>query len=128
MTALKKPVLIVDDDEDIRDLVRMTCTHVGLETHAVENTKLARQWLGAHDASLVILDIMMPDGNGLDLCSWIRSQPKYDRLPIIIMSGIKDDETVLDALELGAVDFIRKPYSIKMLQEKITRLQEKYSS
>lgn len=119
-------VLIVDDDEDICDLVATTCNHLKLPTHAVSTTKLAQQWLGENKPSLVILDIMMPGGNGLDLCAWIRKQKKFEKLPIIIMSGIKDDETVMDALELGAVDFLRKPYSIKMLEEKIVRLREKY--
>ncbi|MBI4376090.1 MAG: response regulator [Elusimicrobia bacterium] len=114
-------VLIVDDDEELRGLVAFSCRQMGFQAHTVESAEQAREWLGRNKPSLVIIDIMMPGGNGLELCQWIRAQPGLETLPIIVNSGLKDDETVQDALELGAVDFLHKPFAMAALQEKIKR-------
>lgn len=116
-------VLIVDDDEDLRDLLSFNIEKMGYETHLVENTVKARAWLAKHEPAIVILDVMMPDGNGLDLCRWIRAEPRLERVPVLMTSALKDLETAQDALELGAVDFLQKPFTLTVLQEKIERLR-----
>lgn len=115
--------LIVDDDEDLRDLLSFNVEKMGYETHLVENTVKARAWLAKHEPAIVILDVMMPDGNGLDLCRWIRAEPRLERVPVLMTSALKDLETAQDALELGAVDFLQKPFTLMVLQEKIERLR-----
>ncbi len=114
-------VLVVDDDDELRDLMVFACKQAGFSVHAVEDTRQARQWMERNEPSLVLLDIMMPGGNGLDLCRWIRAEPRFEKVPIIISSAIKDEETAQDALELGAVDFLQKPFEVKVLLEKIQR-------
>lgn len=118
-------VLIVDDDDELRDLMAFACKQAGLKTHAVEDPRKAREWLASHSPSLVLLDVMMPGGNGLDLCRWIRGEARFEKLPIIISSAIKDEETAQDALELGAVDFLQKPFQVKVLLEKIQRARSR---
>lgn len=120
-------VLIVDDDEDLRQLLGLNVKQMGFKVHPAENTLVAREWLGRHVPAFILLDIMMPDGNGLDLCRWIRGQERLAKVPILIASALKDDETVQDAFELGAVDFLHKPFSIKTLREKIERLRRDHS-
>ena len=116
-------VLIVDDDEDMRDLLSFSVKKMGYETHLVENTVKAREWLAGHEPAVIILDVMMPDGNGLDLCRWVRAEPRLERVPVLMTSALKDLETAQDALELGAVDFLRKPFNLTALKEKIERLR-----
>ena len=116
-------ILIVDDDTDWSDVLAVSLKKLGYRTHVVPDTKQARAWLGgANHPALVLLDVMMPDGNGLDLCRWIRGKKEFEKLPIIINSGIKDEETAELALELGAVDFLHKPVNLDNLKHKIERL------
>ena len=121
MKASTAPVLVADDTQEVRELVMDILQDMGLAAHGVENVAAAKQWLSGHVPPLVILDVMMPDGNGLDLCRWVRSQNGIKSVPIIVMTGIKDDETAQDALLMGAMDFIRKPVAMSVLQDKINR-------
>ena len=115
--------LIVDDDEHLRSLLELGVEQMGFKAHAVANTLLAKDWLESNLPKLIVLDIMMPDGNGLDLCRWIRKQPRLAKIPILISSALKDDETAQDALEMGAVDFLHKPFTMQALREKLERIQ-----
>lgn len=115
-------ILIVDDDTDWSDVLSVSLKKLGYRSHIVGDTAHARAWLDSNRPALVLLDVMMPDGNGLDLCRWIRAKEQFARLPIIINSGIKDQETAELALELGAVDFLHKPVNLDTLRQKIERL------
>jgi len=115
--------LIVDDDEGMRELFTLGVKALGYKVHVVENTASARAWLAKQVPAIIILDVMMPDGNGLDLCRWIRAQPLTLRVPVLMTSALKDEETVQDALELGAMDFLRKPFAMADLAEKLERLR-----
>jgi len=115
------PVLVVDDMETVRGLVMAFLHELGYESHGVENVASAQEWLAKNVPPLVILDVMMPDGNGLDLCRWIRSQPRISAVPVIVMTAIEDDETAQDAFQLGAMDFIRKPIEMGVLAGKLER-------
>ena len=121
MTDPSAPVLVVDDVEAVRSLVMAFLEELGYQTQGVENVTSAKDWLSKNVPRLVMLDVMMPDGNGLDLCRWIRSQPNIAAIPIIVMTAIKDDETAQDAFQLGAMDFIRKPIDMDVLSGKLER-------
>ena len=112
------PVLVVDDTDAVRELVMTILEDMGLRAHGAENVTDAKKWLSQNIPPLVIVDVMMPDGNGLDLCRWIRSQADIKSVPIIVMSGIKDDETAQDALLMGAMDFIRKPVGVSIIRHR----------
>lgn len=117
-----KLVLIVDDDSDWTDVFGVGLSKMGYHVETKPDTTSAKAWLATGRPILILLDVMMPDGNGLDLCRWIRGQQALTHIPIIINSAIKDEETAELALELGAVDFLRKPFKMDMLKEKISRL------
>jgi DNA-binding response OmpR family regulator len=115
------PVLVVDDTEEVRELVLSVLEDMGLAAHGVENVTAAKEWLSRNVPPLLIVDVMMPDGNGLDLCRWVRGQDAIKSVPVIVMTGIKDDETAQDALLMGAMDFVRKPVGMSVLKDKISR-------
>lgn len=115
--------LIVDDNEEMRALFTLGVESLGYKAHAVENTAAARAWLAEQAPAIILLDVMMPDGNGLDLCRWIRAQRRIERVPVLMTSALRDEETVQDALELGAMDFLQKPFTMAFLKEKIERLR-----
>lgn len=115
------PILVVDDTDDVRAVVIDLLRDFGLRSHGVENVAAAKAWLAKNVPPLVMLDVMMPDGNGLDLCRWIRAQPRLADVPVIVMTAIEDDETSQDAFHDGAVDFIRKPIDTEILAAKVGR-------
>src|SRR5436309_3364267 len=101
MKGTSKLVLIVDDDEELCEVLDFACKEMKIPAHVARTVEQAKQWLDSNRPSLVILDIMLPGGNGLDFCRWIRQQPALDEVPVIVSSGLKDEETTQDALELG---------------------------
>jgi len=115
--------LIVDDNEEMRELFAHGIQSLGYKVHGVGNAASARAWLADQAPAVIILDVMMPDGNGLDLCRWIRAQRRIERVPVLMTSALRDEETVQDALELGATDFLQKPFTMAALKEKIARLR-----
>lgn len=117
----KGPVLVIDDTDDVRLLVIECLQQLGHETHGVCSVKEAKEWLVTNTPPLVMLDIMMPDGNGLDLVRWIHARPGMADTPVIIMSAIKDQETAQDAISQGAADFLHKPMEFKTLAAKVGR-------
>ena len=106
-------ILVVDDDEDWSETLRVVLEKAGYRVHVASSSASAQAWLSSNRPDAILQDIMMPDGNGLDLCRWIRAQQGLEKTPIIINSGIKDDETIEEALEFGATSFLRKPAEIK---------------
>lgn len=125
MSEPEGTALIVDDDENLRGLFEMNLEELGYKTQTAGDVPTARTWLESHQPTLVVLDIMMPGGNGLDLCRWIRAQPRLAKTPILVSSALKDEETAQDALELGAVDFLQKPFTAKALKEKVERIRKR---
>lgn len=117
-----KTALVVDDEEDLRGLFELTIGDLGYEVRSEADGAAARAWLETNAPTIIVLDIMMPQGNGLDLCRWIRAQPRLEAIPILISSALRDEETAQDALTLGAVDFLRKPFTTQSLREKIERM------
>jgi CheY-like chemotaxis protein len=115
-------VLVVDDDESMLEVLTSALQSLGCSVHALENTYLAKNWLSTHRPDLILVDIMMPDGNGLDFCRWIQSNPALKNPPIIVISGLAEEEMVQDALELGAAHFFRKPMSMDAIKKKITQI------
>lgn len=118
---MKSAVLIIDDDEDLCEIARVIFSGLNLTVSSVLNVVKAKEWLSSGAPRLIVLDIMMPDGNGLDMCRWIRSQPHLKDVPVLVASGLGDEETLQDALEAGATDFITKPYDYELLKEKMRR-------
>jgi two-component system response regulator PilR (NtrC family) len=117
--------LVVDDEPDIRDLLTITLERMGLDVAAVGDLAAARQSLGAERFNLVLTDMKLPDGNGLDLLQWI--QTHRFGVPVAVITAHGNVETAVRALKLGAFDFISKPLDLPALRKLIAntlRLQE----
>ena len=117
--------LVVDDEPDIRELLTITLERMGLGVAAVGDTAAARKVLGAERFDLVLTDMKLPDGNGLDLLQWI--QANRFGVPVAVITAHGNVETAVRALKLGAFDFISKPLDLPALRKLIAntlRLQE----
>src|SRR6188508_2864631 len=110
--------LVVDDEPDIRDLLTITLERMGLDVAAVGDLAAARQSLGAERFNLVLTDMKLPDGNGLDLLQWI--QTHRFGVPVAVITAHGNVETAVRALKLGAFDFISKPLDLNVLRKLIT--------
>lgn len=110
-------VLIVEDDLDIADLIRVNLLELAVETEHQGNGEKALQLALDKDYSLLILDVMLPGLSGLDICRQVRDKKPEQA---IIMLTAKDSETdrVL-GLELGADDYMTKPFSVRELQARV---------
>jgi two-component system, chemotaxis family, chemotaxis protein CheY len=115
-------VLVAEDSEDARRILRFILKEAGLsEICEVENGLEAKQALSRHYFDLVIADWMMPKLSGLELLTWIRENQKLKKVPVIMVTANNTHDAVIEAVELGATDFIAKPYSLHTMISKINK-------
>lgn len=101
-------ILIVEDDDDTAEVIDTLMRDLGYETHIVENGEQALNALSVSMPDLVLLDLNLPDINGLDILRQVRS---HSHMPMIVISGFGKDRDRVVALEVGADDFLSKPFS-----------------
>jgi two-component system KDP operon response regulator KdpE len=112
MGAIPLKILVVDDEQPIRKLLRLGFLAEGYEFLEAANGKIAVQML-SQKPDLVILDLGLPDINGLDLLQKIRGS--HEGLPIVVLSSRSDELTKVQALESGADDYVTKPFGMEEL-------------
>ncbi len=108
MTTEQKAVLIVEDEPDLAGLLEQYISNAGYPTKVIGDGAAVEPWLAQHDAQLIVLDLMLPGKSGLDICKAIR---QHSAVPIIITTAKVEEIDRLLGLELGADDYICKPYS-----------------
>lgn len=113
-------ILIVDDDREIRDLLsRFLQKHGFRASVAADGRDMRRQLADAH-IDLVVLDVMMPGETGLQICAQLRAQPKLGaKLPIIMLTAAGEDTDRIVGLEMGADDYLPKPFNPRELLARI---------
>lgn len=115
----KKRILLIEDEEDIAALVKLQAELSGYKLHVEVDGINGFRAVEREKPDLVILDIMLPGENGLDVCRKIRSNPELKNIPIIILSAKGEELDVVLGLELGADDYVPKPFSPKILFSRI---------
>src|SRR5450759_4389740 len=108
-------ILIVDDEKDIADLLSYNLEKEGFSTVKAYDGETALKMVKMQKPDLIILDLMLPKINGLDVCRALRRNPETASLPIIMLTAKGDEVDKIIGLELGADDYITKPFSIKEL-------------
>ena len=114
MNKDKHIALIVDDEPDIRELLDITLSRMGIETKCAENITQAKDLLSHHDFDLCLTDMRLPDGNGIELIKYI--QENISRLPVAMITAHGNMEFAIEALKSGAFDFVSKPVDINVLR------------
>ena len=113
-------VLIVEDDQDIATLIEFHLSHAGYRTTIVSTGQTAMREISADPGpDLVMLDIMLPDIDGLEICRRLKNQPASADVPIIFVSARSDEADVVTGLELGADDYIAKPFNSAILLARV---------
>lgn len=108
-------ILVVDDDDRIRTLLKRFLTEHGFRTSMAADAKEARRLMGAVDFDLLILDVMMPELSGTEICRQVRGTPELADLPIIMLTAKAEELDRVVGLELGADDYVTKPFSPREL-------------
>lgn len=123
MSTAGKSILLVDDDQEIRELLDTYLSRAGFAVRTTADGAGFREALNADAATdLVILDVMLPDEDGFSLCRWIRQHPRMAQVPIIMLTASSDEADRVIGLELGADDYLGKPFSPRELQARIKAL------
>ena len=120
--SIVKKILIADDEPDILEIIQFNLKAEGYEVITAKNGDEAIDAAKKHQPDLVILDIMMPGKNGIDVCNILRMQPAFKETLIVFLSALSDEGTEVKGLETGADDFITKPVSPKVLVSKVNAL------
>lgn len=120
----KQTILIVDDSSIVRKALQIELGKAGLETITAASGAEALEKLGS-DIDLVLLDLHMPDLDGIEVLKRIRSTPRTKALPVIMLTAMGDLDTRIDAFAAGADDYLLKPYHATELQVRIFRILER---
>ena len=111
---LNRPVLVVDDEADIRDLMEMTLMKMGLRVDTAEGVRAALSKLSSNKYSLVLTDMRMPDGSGLEVVQHINQQ-QLD-VPVAVITAFGSADQAVQALKEGAFDYLQKPITLAQLR------------
>ncbi len=110
-----KRVAIVDDEPDILELVSLQLKKAGFQTDSFLDGTSFLKSLDRHRPDLVVLDLMLPDTDGFEICKYLRSNKAFSSIPIIMLTAKSDEINRILGLELGADDYITKPFSVNEL-------------
>jgi two-component system chemotaxis response regulator CheY len=119
-----KNVLVVEDSKAIRSMMRVSLEEAGFSVMEAGNGFEALKSLPTRPFDLIVTDINMPDINGLELISFVRSNPAYNTIPLIIVSTEKSDEDKKRGLALGASSYVVKPFSKQDLMTAVQTVLE----
>ena len=125
MESLSDKILIVDDDENISEILNMYLESSGYTTKIASTGKRAQELFLEYNPNLVLLDVMIPGIDGIDVLKWVRKQGE---VPVIMLTAKGDTFDKVLALELGADDYIVKPFEPKELLARVKAVLRRYSA
>lgn len=115
----KEQILVVDDEPDILELIEFNLLRHGFSPVCVATGEEALKSALRHPPDLVLLDLMLPGIDGLDVCRKLKHDPKTQSIPIVMVSAKGEEADVVTGLELGADDYIVKPFSPRVLVARV---------
>ena len=107
---MPEKILIVEDEVDVADLVAHHLRGAGFSVETVNNGRAALNLIKSQPPTLVVLDLMLPEVSGLDLCRMIKSDPRTNKIPIIMLSAKTEEIDRVLGFELGADDYVVEPF------------------
>ena len=112
---MSQRILIIEDEPDIRKTLEYNISREGYKVVSASSLSEGKEQINSSDFSLILLDLMLPDGSGLDLCREIKSDKDKSPTPIIILTAKDDEVDKVVGFELGADDYVTKPFSVREL-------------
>ncbi len=121
----KPTILVVDDEEDIRELVELNLVREGYKVLTCETGEQALAVARVKTPDLIVLDLMLPGIDGLEVCKRLKADPVLRRVSVVMLTAKGEESDIVTGLELGADDYITKPFSGKVLVARVRRLLRK---
>jgi len=115
----KEKILIVDDEKDILELVRYNLAREGYQVHSASTGESAIEQAKSVNPNLIILDLMLPGMDGLEVARILKQNSDTSHIPIVMLTAKGDDADIVAGLELGAEDYITKPFSPRVLVARV---------
>lgn len=115
----KVRILVVDDEEDILELVRYNLAREGYDVACETTGDGVLTRVRSEHPDLIILDLMLPGMNGLDVCRLLKNDPETGSIPVIMLTAKAEEADIITGLELGADDYIPKPFSPRVLVSRV---------
>ncbi len=115
----KRRILVVDDEEDILELVAYNMKKQGYDVTCVTSGESALEQARVSPPDLVVLDLMLPGLDGLDVCRMLKGAPATSTIPIIMLTARGEEADIVVGLEMGADDYITKPFSPRVLLARV---------
>lgn len=125
MSTTKK-ILIADDEPDILEILQFNLQQEGYEVVTAKTGDDAIEKAKQNKPDLIILDIMMPGKNGMEVCNILRTMPDFKKTLIVFLTAMSDEGTEIKGLETGADDYLTKPISPKVLLSKVNSLFRRF--
>ena len=127
-TPRKQRILVVDDTKDILLVVSRRLQSWGYEAYTAESGEEGLQLAAKHLPDLILLDIMMPKMKGRDVCVRLKADPKTANIPVIFLTALGLADHVRAGMDLGADDYIVKPFEVDELRERIAVCLARHAS
>lgn len=112
-------ILIVEDDNDIRELIRLQLQLQNYQVYVAQNGQEAKRLIDDHQYDLFLVDRMLPDTSGLDICKDLRAKSSTATSPIILVTALAEPQNIIEGLDAGADDYITKPFDINILHARV---------
>ena len=117
---MEKPkILVVEDEAPIQELLQFNLERKKYRVKVVDSGEQALEVVGQYMPDLILLDIMLPGADGLEACKRIKADPKTARIPIIMLTALSEEADIVAGLELGADDYVTKPFSPRVLLARV---------
>lgn len=117
-------IMVIDDDEDFTNLYKTSLRILGFDPTAVNQSTAAIEMAYLVQPDIFVIDLMMPELDGFQLCKLLRAESIFRHTPIIIVTALTDEDSKLVALGAGANDYLTKPFHIDELKSRINTLLE----
>ncbi len=115
----RERILVVEDEDDIQELIRYNLVKEGYQVETVSSGEDALKAVSATLPNLVVLDLMLPGASGLEVCKALKNNPKTMNVSVIMLTAKTEEADIVIGLELGADDYITKPFSPKVLVARV---------
>ncbi|MFL3007433.1 MAG: response regulator [Candidatus Neomarinimicrobiota bacterium] len=128
MTKRPKSILVIEDEPDIREIIEFNLTKFNYNVLLANNGEKGLKQARSDEPDLILLDLMLPGIQGLDVCRIIKSDENLKNTPIIILSALGQEQDIIKGLEAGADDYVNKPFSMDILKARIKTVLRRYDS
>lgn len=112
-------ILIVEDEEDVLELIRYNLEKNGYITEAAMDGRVALEKVRSVSPDLILLDLMLPEVDGLEVCRFVKKDPKTVSIPVVMLTAKGTEADIVAGLEMGADDYVTKPFSPRVLMARV---------